>query len=154
MNLHILFCPSQATSPRGDALPTEPLSLQLEEEVQQRCAGFIQSCIEQYAELLEDGSRAEGEEPESEHDDSSEEEEPAPTAKDGKGKGKGKSSTKTRAKSPVTPGAFLSVSTTLMPTLARRPSPDEIVARARISIHGDGIDVFARDSCGGGALQA
>ena len=151
MNLHILFCPSQATSPRGDALPTEPLSLQLEEEVQQRCAGFIQSCIEQYAELLENGSRAQDEEPESEHDDSSEEEEPAPTTKDGKGKGK--TSTKTRTKSSVAPGAFLSASTSLMPTLAHRPSPDEIVARARIPIHGDGIDVFARHSCGGGALQ-
>ena len=109
MNLHILFYPSQATSPHGDALPTEPLSLQLEEEVQQRCASFIQSSIEQYAELLEDGSRAEGEEPESEHNDSSEEEEPAPTAKDGKGKGK--SITKPRARSSVKPGAFLSAST-------------------------------------------
>jgi hypothetical protein len=77
---------------------------------------------------------------------------PTPTAKDGKGKGK--TSTKTRAKSSVTPGAFLSASTTLMPTLARRPSPDEIVARARIPIHGDGTDVFARGSCGSGALQA
>jgi hypothetical protein len=84
--------------------------------------------------------------------DSSEEEEPTPTAKDGKGKGK--TSTKTSAKSSVTPGAFLSASTTLMPTLARRPSPDEIVTQARIPIHGDGIDVFARDSCRSGALQA
>lgn len=103
MNIHILFCPSQATSPRGDALPTEPLSLQLDEDVQQRCAGFIQSCIEQYAELLEDGGRAQDEEPSSEQDESSEEEEPAPTAKDGKGKSK--SIPKTRAKSlSVKPG--------------------------------------------------
>ncbi|KAF8558607.1 hypothetical protein OG21DRAFT_1504012 [Imleria badia] len=102
MNLHILFCPSQATSPRGDVLPTEPLSLQLDEDVQQRCAGFIQSCIEQYAELLEDGGRAQDEEPESEHEDSSEEEAPAPTAKGGKGKGK--SHPKTRAPSSVQPG--------------------------------------------------
>ena len=102
MNLHILFYPSQATSPSGDALPTEPLSLQLDEDVQQRCAGFIQSCIEQYAELLEDGSQEE--EPESEHEESSEEEEPAPTAKDGKGKSK--NNPKTRAPSSDKPGAF------------------------------------------------
>lgn len=108
MNLHILFYPSQATSPRGDALPTEPLALQLEEEVQQRCAGFVQSCVEHYAELLEDGSRAEEEEPESEHDDSSEEEAPPPTAKDGKGKNKRNS--KTRAKLSAEPGALLSTS--------------------------------------------
>ncbi|KAG6380328.1 hypothetical protein JVT61DRAFT_8438 [Boletus reticuloceps] len=78
MNLHILFYPSQATSPRGDALPTEPLSLQLEEDVQQRY-----------------------EESESEHGDSSEEEEHAPTPKDGKSKGK--SSTKTSAKPSTKP---------------------------------------------------
>lgn len=113
MNLHILFYPSQATSPHGEALPTEPLSLQLEEDVQQRCASFVQSTIEQYAELLEDGSRAQDEEPESEHDDSSEEEEPMPTAK---GKGKGKSNSKTRAKSSVEPGVFRSVSMGLIPT--------------------------------------
>ncbi|KAF8452670.1 hypothetical protein L210DRAFT_3639153 [Boletus edulis BED1] len=101
MNLHILFYPSQATSPRGDALPTEPLSLQLEEDVQQRCAGFIQSSIEQYAELLEEGNHTQDEEPESEHGDSSEEEEPAPTPKNGKGKGK--SSTKTSAKPSTKP---------------------------------------------------
>lgn len=106
MNLHILFYPSQATSPRGGALPTEPLSLQLKEEVQQHCATFIQSCIEQYAELLEDGSRHEDEEPESEHDNSSEEQEPTPTAKDTKGKGKGKSFSKGRAKLSVEPGPF------------------------------------------------
>lgn len=100
MNLHILFYPSQATSPRGDALPTEPLSLQLDEDVQERCAGFIRFCIEQYAELLEDGSRAQDEEPESEHDESSEEEAPAPTAK-----GKGKSRPKTRTPS-VKPGTL------------------------------------------------
>lgn len=109
MNIHILFYPSPATSPRGDALPTEPLSLQLEEEVQQRCAGYIQSSIEQYAELLADGSRAQDEEPESEHDDSSEGEEPMPTARGGKGKGK--SNSKTRVKSSVPPGAFPLAST-------------------------------------------
>lgn len=73
--------------------------------MQQRCESFIQSSIEQYAELLEDGSRAQDEEPESENaDDSSEEEEPTPTTKGGKGKGK--SNYKARAKSSVAPGAF------------------------------------------------
>ncbi|KAF9232626.1 hypothetical protein BU15DRAFT_90603 [Melanogaster broomeanus] len=104
MNLHILFCPSQATSPDGHALPTEALALQLDEEVQHRCAGFIQASIEQYAELLEDGSVAQEEQEDSDRDDSSEEDEPAPTAKDpkgkGKGKGKGKSNSKAKAKSP------------------------------------------------------
>lgn len=112
MNIHILFYPSRATSPSGDPLPTEPLSLRLEEEVQQRCAGFIQSSIEQYAELLEDGSRVRDEEPESEYDNS-EDEEPAPTAKGGKGKGK--NIFKPRAKSSVEPGAFPSAFTSLIP---------------------------------------
>jgi hypothetical protein len=76
--------------------------------------------------------------------DSSKEEEPAPTAKDGKGKG----NTKTRAKSSVKPGAFLSVHASLMPTLARRPSPHEIVAREMISIHDDGIDILRASRAG------
>ncbi|KIJ16482.1 hypothetical protein PAXINDRAFT_113645 [Paxillus involutus ATCC 200175] len=98
MNLHILFCSSQATAPDGQALPTAPLALQLDEEVQHRCAGFIQASIEQYAELLEDGSAAQEEQNESDHDDSSEEE-PAPAVKNPKGTGK--STSKAKAKSPA-----------------------------------------------------
>ncbi|KAF9224974.1 hypothetical protein BS17DRAFT_779369 [Gyrodon lividus] len=99
MNLHILFCPSQATSPDGHALPTEPLALQLDEEVQHRCAGFIQASIEHFAELLEDGSVAHEEENESDRDDSSEEDDPAPAAK--VPKGKSKSTSKAKAKPPA-----------------------------------------------------
>ncbi|KIK96764.1 hypothetical protein PAXRUDRAFT_825621 [Paxillus rubicundulus Ve08.2h10] len=98
MNLHILFCSSQATSLDGQALPTAPLALQLDEEVQHRCAGFIQATIEHYAELLEDGSAAQEVQNESDHDDSSEEE-PTPAAKNPKGKGK--STSKAKAKSPA-----------------------------------------------------
>ncbi|KIJ64745.1 hypothetical protein HYDPIDRAFT_28110 [Hydnomerulius pinastri MD-312] len=96
MNLHILFCPTQATSPDGQSLPTEVLALQLDEEVQHRCAGFIQASIEQYADLLEDGRTVEEEEND---DDDSSDEEPAPTAKTEKRKGK--TNAKAKVKSPV-----------------------------------------------------
>ncbi|KAL4076765.1 hypothetical protein V8B97DRAFT_2084279 [Scleroderma yunnanense] len=77
MNLYILFCPTQATAADGQDLPTEPLAIQLDDEVQYRCAGFIQATIEQYAELLE----ADRPQEESQKDDSSEDEEPESTAK-------------------------------------------------------------------------
>lgn len=53
MNLHILFSPAQTASADGSASPTASLALTLDEEVQYRCAGFVQAEIERYAEELE-----------------------------------------------------------------------------------------------------
>ncbi|KAI0943593.1 hypothetical protein AcW1_002723 [Taiwanofungus camphoratus] len=56
MHLHILFCPAQSIAPDGSRLPTSSLPLTLNDEVQYRCAGFIQAEIERYAEELEEAS--------------------------------------------------------------------------------------------------
>ncbi|OCH94580.1 hypothetical protein OBBRIDRAFT_747233 [Obba rivulosa] len=67
MNLHILFCPSQSIASDGSLLPTSALPLTMDDEVQYRCAGFVESEIERYAEeLLGDIAKA-GDE--SENDD-------------------------------------------------------------------------------------
>ncbi|KAH7883079.1 hypothetical protein F5I97DRAFT_1979019 [Phlebopus sp. FC_14] len=97
MNLHILFYPMSATAPDGQSLATEASALQLNDEVQYRCAGFIQATIEQYAELLEEGSAVRVEEHEGD-DDGSPDEEKTPTATR-----KNRSATKSRvkAKSPL-----------------------------------------------------
>lgn len=50
MNLHILFCPPT----EGTVLPTSVIALSLEDEVQYRCAGFVQAEIERYADELEE----------------------------------------------------------------------------------------------------
>ncbi len=55
MNLHILFNPAQAD---GSTLPTASLALTLSEEVQARCAGFVQAEIERYAEELQDSAES------------------------------------------------------------------------------------------------
>ena len=75
-------------------LPTAALPLELDDEVQYRCAGFIQAAIEQYAEVLEEGPAPEGEEELSESGESSGEENVRAKAKKGKAK----------AKSPVVKG--------------------------------------------------
>ena len=48
MNLHVLFCPTEAVGPDGSSFPTASLALNLDDEVQYRCAGFIQAEIERY----------------------------------------------------------------------------------------------------------
>ena len=50
MNLHVLFCPTETVGPDGSSFPTAPLALSLDDEVQYRCAGFIQAEIERYVE--------------------------------------------------------------------------------------------------------
>lgn len=75
-------------------LPTAALPLELDDEVQYRCAGFIQAAIEQYTEVIE-GVVPEEEEQQSESGESSGEENvPAKATKKGK----------TKAKSPVVKG--------------------------------------------------
>jgi cohesin complex subunit SA-1/2 len=54
MDLHILFCPSTTTGPDGTKLDSAPTSLSLDDEVQYRCAGFIQAEIERFQEHLEE----------------------------------------------------------------------------------------------------
>ncbi|KZT04963.1 uncharacterized protein LAESUDRAFT_702953 [Laetiporus sulphureus 93-53] len=72
MNLHILFCPAQSIAPDGSRLPTASLALSLDDEVQYRCAGFIQAEIERYADELEEaGPAREGSSDEDEESDSS-----------------------------------------------------------------------------------
>ncbi|OAX37862.1 hypothetical protein K503DRAFT_742134 [Rhizopogon vinicolor AM-OR11-026] len=89
MTLHILFCAERTTTPDGRVLPTAALPLELDDEVQYRCAGFIQAAIEQYAEVLEEGVVPEEEEPHSESGESSGEENiPAKGTKKGKAKAK------------------------------------------------------------------
>lgn len=58
MNLHILFCPAQTVAPDGSMLPTAALALNLDGETQQRCAGFVQTEIERYAEVISDDQPA------------------------------------------------------------------------------------------------
>lgn len=53
MHLHILFSATSSRDANGVALPTARLQLTLDDEVQYRCAGFIQAEIERYAEELE-----------------------------------------------------------------------------------------------------
>ncbi|KAI6128214.1 hypothetical protein EDD16DRAFT_1550109 [Pisolithus croceorrhizus] len=94
MNLYILFCPTRPDAEDGQRLPTEVLALQLDDEVQYRCAGFIQATIEQYAELLEDDRPSEEL---TERDDSSDDQEDVRAVKNVKGKGPSKTRSKTPA---------------------------------------------------------
>ena len=50
MNLHVLFCPTDMVGPDGAAFPTAAVPIVLDDEIQYRCAGFIQAEIERYAE--------------------------------------------------------------------------------------------------------
>lgn len=54
MNLHILFAPPQEDADRAQLPPTARMPLTLDEEVQYRCAEFIQAEIERYAEDTEE----------------------------------------------------------------------------------------------------
>lgn len=59
MNLHVLFCPTETVGPDGSSFPTASLALHLDDEVQYRCAGFIQAEIERYVEELGEPTLAE-----------------------------------------------------------------------------------------------
>jgi cohesin complex subunit SA-1/2 len=52
MTVLVLFSPSQTTAADGSPWPTASLAISLDDEVQYRCAGFIQAQIEHFAELL------------------------------------------------------------------------------------------------------
>jgi cohesin complex subunit SA-1/2 len=85
MILHTLFCPTQTVAADGSPMPTASLALTLDDEVQYRCAGYIQSEIERFAEEINDGTQAAANNSEDE-DSSGEEDEDraAPKAKKGK----------------------------------------------------------------------
>jgi hypothetical protein len=53
MTLQVFFSKSRMTASQDDD-EAESLALQLDDEVQYRCAGFVQAAIERYAEVLEE----------------------------------------------------------------------------------------------------
>jgi cohesin complex subunit SA-1/2 len=91
MNLHVLFCPTETVGPDGASFPIAALSLSLDDEVQYRCAGFIQAEIERYAEELDESAASDHKGSNVNETSESESEEATPTK--GK-KGKGKKPTK------------------------------------------------------------
>ncbi|KDR77313.1 hypothetical protein GALMADRAFT_267467 [Galerina marginata CBS 339.88] len=56
VDLHVLFSSTNTFSPDGDPLPIASLALNLDDEVQYRCAGYIQAEIERYADFLDDNA--------------------------------------------------------------------------------------------------
>ena len=82
-------------------MPTAALPLSLDDEVQQRCADFVQSEIERYAEeIAEEQPEDHGSSEEDDDDEEEPEPEEQPKGKKGRGKGKG-------AAKPTTPGMKL-----------------------------------------------
>lgn len=88
MHIHILFCSAQSIGPDGKTFPTAALALSLDEDVQQRCAGFVQTEIERYAEELESESPRDDDSDSDKSGSDSEQENSAKTKKGKKGKGK------------------------------------------------------------------
>ena len=70
LNIHVLFATGQTRAADGAVLPLASIPVTLDDEVQYRCAGFIQAEVEQYAESMgrgpkpinDDGSDSESEE--------------------------------------------------------------------------------------------
>ncbi|OBZ76095.1 Cohesin subunit psc3 [Grifola frondosa] len=98
MTLHILFCPAESIAPDGSRLPTASLPLTLEDEVQYRCAGFVQAEVERYAEELAETSG--GETSSSEDEDVSDGEHT-----DDEGRTKGKKAHAGKGKHPTSTGS-------------------------------------------------
>ncbi|GBE83439.1 hypothetical protein SCP_0504880 [Sparassis crispa] len=89
MHLHTLFYPGASIAPDGSRLPTASLPLELGDEVQYRCAGFVQAEIEHYAEQLEELTPAhDGQNEENDASDSNESDSAVPAKKKNTGKGK------------------------------------------------------------------
>lgn len=121
MTLHILFCTERTMTSDRRVLPTAAFPLELDDEVQYRCAGFIQAAIEQYAEVMEEGAAPDGEEHPSESGESSGEDNVP--AKSNKGKGK--------AKSPVVKGKSVPGSLLITNDL-RLHCPEQPLTRSRL----------------------
>ncbi|KAF8153202.1 hypothetical protein B0H34DRAFT_800432 [Crassisporium funariophilum] len=54
LDIHVLFSATHAFSASGAPLATASLKLKMDDEVQYRCAGYIQAEIERYADFLDD----------------------------------------------------------------------------------------------------
>jgi cohesin complex subunit SA-1/2 len=52
LDLYVLFSPINAVDQEGAPLPTALVPLTLDDEIQYRCAGYMQAEIERYAELV------------------------------------------------------------------------------------------------------
>ncbi|PIL29081.1 hypothetical protein GSI_09129 [Ganoderma sinense ZZ0214-1] len=96
LTLHILFCATETTAPDGSRLPTAALPLSLDDEVQYRCAGFVQTEIERYSEEIAEEHPQEHKSSDEEDDDEDPEPEEQPKVKRGRGRPKA-------AKAPVPP---------------------------------------------------
>ena len=88
MHIHILFCPAQSVGADGKALPTASLALSLDKEIQERCAGFVQSEIERYSEELEAETPRDDDSDSDKSGSDTDQEDNAKTKKGKKGKGK------------------------------------------------------------------
>lgn len=53
LDLHVLFSDAQSLAADGSPLPLASVALSLDDEIQYRCAGYVQAEIERYAEFLE-----------------------------------------------------------------------------------------------------
>lgn len=100
LTLHILFCATETTAPDGSRLPTAALPLSLDDEVQYRCASFVQAEIESYAEEIAEETPEEHES--SEDDNEDEEPEPEEQPKGKKRGPKGKAAAKAASPDPRT----------------------------------------------------
>jgi len=147
LNLHILFCPPQ--DPEAEGSSRAVLSLTLDEEVQLRCAAFVQSEIERFTEDVAvhdnttDGSGDEG---------ASGSDDPAP--KKGIGRGRGKKTTngtkETGAEALAgTPIASDRVWVLNTDHVLCRQSDHTCAARTGVCFYGRHLDVPAGDPCWG-----
>ncbi|RDB23493.1 Cohesin subunit psc3 [Hypsizygus marmoreus] len=76
LDLHVLFTAGQTVDADGAPLPIASVALSLDDEVQYRCAGYIQAEIERYADTLDNGTdEADAEAKDSDEDSSNEERE-------------------------------------------------------------------------------
>lgn len=89
LDLHVLFAPGATHDANGNPSPIAAISITLDDEVQYRCAGYIQAEIERYADTLTSASD-DNEQVQNQSGGESEDEQPAEdadgTAKRSKGK--------------------------------------------------------------------
>ena len=88
LDLHVLFASTDAFDPDGNPLQIASLALTLDDEVQYRCAGYIQAEIERYAEFLGNDDKNEDKSDKSDAEVGSNEEDGAGAAKSPKAKPK------------------------------------------------------------------
>ncbi|KAF9011840.1 hypothetical protein BDQ17DRAFT_1396897 [Cyathus striatus] len=77
LDLHVLFCASERLTADGRQLPTATIALSMADELQYRCAGYIQAEIERYAELTGENADPKPNDENSDDDGSSDGEQPS-----------------------------------------------------------------------------